>query len=267
MTATADPSPAAAPARAARPLRLLALETSTETLSVAVTADGRLRLHEAAGGAQASAGLLPAALTLLAEAGLRVGDLDAIVFGRGPGAFTGVRTACAVAQGLGFGAGRPLLPVDTLLAVAEDARLRHGATRVMAALDARMGEVYMACWVLETATPEPTWRCIAPAQLLRPADLRPADGGMLAGNIAGLPGLAAGLVWPAMPRADALLRLAPALLARGAAVCAPEALPLYVRDRVALTTRERDEARAAAAQNADPRHPSRTLNAAPNPDR
>jgi tRNA threonylcarbamoyladenosine biosynthesis protein TsaB len=98
------------------------------------------------GGAQASTTLVPAILGLMAQAGLRFPELNAIVFGRGPGSFTGLRTACSVAQGLGLGAGEgtPLLPVDTLLAVAEDARHRHGVRQVVAMLDARMDEIYLA---------------------------------------------------------------------------------------------------------------------------
>ncbi len=126
-------------------LNLLALDTSTDQLSVAVQrADGQRFAHTGAGGAQASATLIPAVQALLAQAGLSLSDLRAIAFGRGPGSFTGLRTACSVAQGLAWGAGVPVLPIDTLLAVAEAARSAHGATHVLALLDARMNEVYAA---------------------------------------------------------------------------------------------------------------------------
>ena len=103
--------------------KFLAFDTSTDRLSIAVTDGARVWQHSGAGGAQASSTLIPAILALLAEAGLQLGELDAIAFGRGPGSFTGLRTACAVAQGLAFGArqgaGMPVLPIDTLMAVAE----------------------------------------------------------------------------------------------------------------------------------------------------
>ena len=101
-------------------MNLLAFDTSTETLSIAVQRGAHVLAHEAAGGAQASAALIPQALALLAQAQLAVADLHAIAFGRGPGAFTGLRAACAVAQGLAWGAGVPVLPIDTLLAMAEN---------------------------------------------------------------------------------------------------------------------------------------------------
>src|SRR5215210_819619 len=104
------------------PRTLLAFDTATEQVSVALAAHGRIWTHEGAGGARSSATFLPAVRALLDEAGVGVRDLEAIAFGRGPGAFTGLRVACSVAQGLAFGAGRPVLPIDTLLAVAEDAR-------------------------------------------------------------------------------------------------------------------------------------------------
>src|SRR4051794_16897671 len=102
--------------------KILAFDTSTETLSIALTDGRQTWQHTGAGGAKASAALIPAVLALLAEAGLRLAELDAIAFGAGPGSFTGLRTACSVAQGLAFGADVPVLPVDTLLAVAEEAR-------------------------------------------------------------------------------------------------------------------------------------------------
>src|SRR5919201_5346204 len=97
---------------------LLAFDTATELLSVALLAGGgQMHAHEAAGGALASATLIPTIERLLADAGVALADLDAIVFGRGPGAFTGLRTACSVAQGLALGAGRRGLPGGTLMAV------------------------------------------------------------------------------------------------------------------------------------------------------
>ena len=228
---------------------LLAFDTSTEQLSVAVQrgGDGRRFTHTGAGGAQASATLIPAVQALLADAGLHLRELRAIVFGRGPGSFTGLRTACSVAQGLAWGAGLPVLPVDTLLAVAEAARQSLGtapaALRVLALLDARMGEVYAAGYAWAPAT---GWQTLAEAAVLPPESVAvPPAGTLLAGNAAAvyaerLP--AAVLALPraeVLPTADALLSLAPALLAAGRAVPADQALPLYIRDKVAQTTAER----------------------------
>lgn len=224
--------------------RLLAFDTSTETLSIAVAVPGREPLGVTLpGGAQASATLLPAIHSLLDEAGVTLGDLDAIVFGRGPGSFTGLRTACSVAQGLAFGAAVPVLPIDTLLAVAEDARGMAGVTQVVAALDARMGEVYVASYAFDGAQ----WRCEREPELARPEDVQIPAGWRLAGNAAAahgerLAGCADAIA--ASPTAVALLRLAPALLAAGSAVDAADALPLYIRDKVAQTTEERAALRA-----------------------
>ena len=231
------------------PVNLLAFDTSTEHLSIAVQHGDAVRAHAGAGGAQASATLIPAVRRLLAEAGLTLRGLDAIVFGRGPGAFTGLRTACAVAQGLAYGAGRPVLPVDTLLAVAEQARHAHGATRVLAVLDARMNEVYSAAyeWLGDAAG----WVERAPVHVGPPEALAlPAgEGWVLASNAFAAYGdrLPAGPARiDALPTAQALLRLAPALLAAHRAVPADQALPLYIRDKVAQTTAEREAQRATA---------------------
>lgn len=227
-------------------MNLLALDTSTDTLFVAVQRDDAIWQYSGPGAQQSSSQLLPAVRRLMQEAGLEFKQLDAIVFGRGPGSFTGLRTACAITQGLAFAAKVPVLPVDTLLAVAEEARHLHGCTAVEAVLDARMHEVYHASFRFENGD----W--IAPEDfgLCAPEALQVADGLTVAGN--------AQHVYPeqlapaaphihAMPTATALLRLAPALLAKGSAVPAEQALPRYIRDKVAKTTAEREAEKAAAA--------------------
>jgi len=243
-------------------MQLLALETSTDRVSLALlrTAnDGTQRVWQqhGAGGAQASATLIPALLDLLRQAGLALAQLDAICFGAGPGAFTGLRTACAVAQGLAFGAGVPVLAVNTLHALAEEARHSAWAQRargqVLALLDARMDEMYCARWSFDGAH----WQELQGAALVKPeADLLldlPAAPGQflgLAGNVFDVYGARLGKPLAALPRcacaptAQAMLRLAPALLAAGLALPAQHALPLYVRDKVAQTTAERMEAGA-----------------------
>lgn len=277
-------------------MNLLALDTGTETLSIAVCWDTpqgtRWLEHQGAGGARASTDLIPAVLALLAQAGLRLPELDAICFGCGPGSFTGLRTACSVVQGLALGAGVPVLPIDSLLAVAEDARWRTAplapVVQVCALLDARMDEIYAADYRYAHGH----WQTLRPSRLLRPEAVAPAhdpvydtpDGAaaatpvrLLAGNMlevyAGrLPALqhtgahdtavAAPAAAPvaecaafqpvaAWPTAAALLRLAPALWAQGLAVDAALAMPLYIRDKVAKTTAERNADKALAAPALD----------------
>lgn len=239
-------------------MNLLAFDTSTDTLSIAVQQGDSVLQHSGAGGAQASASLIPAIRALLAQAGLSFDRLDAIVFGRGPGSFTGLRTACSVAQGLAFGArggaGVPVLPVDTLLAVAEQARAEHGCERVVATLDARMDEVYSAAFAWQAANS--LWQAPPDFGLCAPEAVEVPPGWTVAGNAqraygARLAPQAAHV--HALPTASALLRLAPALLAQGAAVPANAALPRYIRDKVAQTTAERE----AAKRDPVPAHASR----------
>ncbi|MBP8150006.1 MAG: tRNA (adenosine(37)-N6)-threonylcarbamoyltransferase complex dimerization subunit type 1 TsaB [Limnohabitans sp.] len=242
--------------------RWLAFDTSTDVLSLGVARGERVWTQTLPGGAQSSAGLIPAVLAMLAEADLPLASLDAIVFGRGPGSFTGLRTACAVAQGLAFGADIPVLPVDTLLAVAEEARFQRDAAgadaaglTVLALLDARMDEVYSAAYRFE-AEPGPTgrWQAVSPLQVSAPEKVpSPAGDVLLAGNAFDAYGerlAVAGNRCPALPTAAALLRLAPALWAQGLAVPADQAMPLYIRDKVAHTTAEREAMKAAAAAQA-----------------
>ncbi|MDB5892393.1 MAG: peptidase glycoprotease [Polaromonas sp.] len=242
--------------------KFLAFDTSTDRMSVAVTDGERIWQHSGPGGARASSTLIPAIMALLAEAGLGLGDLRALVFGRGPGSFTGLRTACAVAQGLALGAQRgsgiAVLPVDTLMAVAEEARFQQqisatgadaaGASQaleVTALLDARMDEMYCQSFAFDGRR----WSSREACRLISPQalDVTLADGRhvhLVAGNVfevyAGrLPALAGMNCIEAYPTATALLRLAPVLAADGCCVDAALALPLYVRDKVALTTEER----------------------------
>lgn len=231
-------------------MNLLAFDTSTDTLSIAVQ-HGALGAagcyqHTAAGGAQTSTHLIPEIQRLMALAQLRLQDLDAIVFGAGPGSFTGLRTACAVAQGLAFGAAVPVLPVDTLLAVAEEARWQCGDAQnfaVTALLDARMDELYTADYGFASGH----WTQSSLQRLIKPEGLAWNGVNLLAGNVfegygARLPALATNTF--ALPSATALLRLAPALLSAGAAVSADNALPTYIRDKVAQTTLERNVSKA-----------------------
>ena len=246
-------------------MNLLAFDTSTDAMSIAVSralaedasaaGGSRVWQHSSAGGAVSSASLIPNIVQLMAQAGLRFEALDAIVFGRGPGSFTGLRTACSVAQGLALGAGVPVLPVDTLLAVAEEARFVHAPLvshlNVLAALDARMDEVYAAHYEYSSGL----WLLHGACSLIQPENLGMdwnlkvvMDAGqnaspIVAGNTSAVYAHRIahnGLTQiNALPTATALLRLAPALLAAGQGVPADQALPLYIRDKVARTTEER----------------------------
>ena len=250
-------------------LQFLAFDTSTDVLSVAVSRGEQTWVHEGEGGAQASAHLIPVAMDLLAQAGLQLSELTAIVFGRGPGSFTGLRTACAVAQGLAYGAHVPVLPVDTLLAVAEQARFevqglaQDKPLHVLALLDARMDEVYSAAYAWQGAVLG--WHVLQDLRVSKPEAVEAlhtleaqAGASLCAGNafahfgerLQRLPVLMPRV--QAMPTAQALLRLAPALWQAGLAVPAEQAMPLYVRDKVAHTTAERTAIKAAQAAALNP---------------
>jgi tRNA threonylcarbamoyladenosine biosynthesis protein TsaB len=242
------------PPAPAHALRVLAFDTSTDKLALGLQASEGAYTRVAAGGALASATLLPQLQSLLDRAGLQFADLDAIAFGRGPGAFTGLRTSCAVAQGLGFGLARPLLPIDSLLIVAEDARVQAGLDdgEVAVAMDARMDEAYAGRYRWQAGR----WQVLQAPSLYSLAALSEAWAGLAAQAVAGSALAAFGprLVLPAAglrieredDRAAALLRLAVRAAQAGEGIDAAAALPLYLRDRVALTTREREAARAAA---------------------
>lgn len=246
---------------------VLAFDTSTEALCIGLQAGAGRFCAELPGGAAASAQLLPQLQGLLRQAGIGWGDVRAIAFGAGPGAFTGLRTSCAVAQGLGLGLGLPLLPLDSLLIVAEAARgqaeadhtdpaaqlsARAGPWDVLVAMDARMEEAYAGCYRWHDGA----WQTLQAPALYSLAALPQAWAGQRPLATAGTAVAAFGsrVAWPAPPaptgtahRADALLRLAVAAAQRGEGIEPDQALPLYLRDKVAQTSAERAAGRAVAA--------------------
>lgn len=237
---------------------LLAIDTSTEFCSVAllVAADAadacsiRTWCRHERTGAVSSTRVLPAVRDVLDEAGYPLAACDAIAFGAGPGSFTGLRTATGIAQGLAFGRALPVVPVGTLVACAQAARLNAGeagggVTRVLAALDARMDEVYWADYAWDDAAGD--WREIVPPSLDAPAEVRAPDAPfVLAGNAAAAFGArlpacaqAGALDAHALPHAVPLAHVALRAYRAARTVPADRAAPLYVRDKVAQTTAER----------------------------
>lgn len=225
-------------------MKLLAFDASTEFLSIALQTNEQLETLDIEAGQTASQLILPQIQGLLDKAQLRLSDLDGIAFGAGPGSFTGVRIACGVAQGLAFGANLPVVGVNVLMALAE----ASGAERVIAASDARMGEVYHAAYIRKDGD----WTEMCAAGVYKPQNVPAVEGGDWVG---------VGTAWkvydeilreqyqqqvaktlPEMtPKAEAITRLAMPIFERGEAVSASEAKPIYIRNRVALTSKEREQ--------------------------
>lgn len=217
---------------------LLALDTATEACSVALLHNGQLfsryaiipRLH--------AQRVLPMIDEVLREAGVAKTELQAIAFGRGPGAFTGLRIAVGVVQGLAFALERPVLPVSNLAAIAQRAYREHGAEQVAVAIDARMGEVYWGCY----GVVDGLMRLQGTEAVLTPerADLpKEAQGQWFAAGTGWQP-YAEQLAVPVyaadeqlLPHAQDILSLAQDMWLRGEAVSAQQAQPIYLRDQVA----------------------------------
>jgi tRNA threonylcarbamoyladenosine biosynthesis protein TsaB len=224
-------------------MRILALDTSTEYCSVALWHDGAVVERSELAGQRHSELLIAMIDMLLVDAGARIKQLDGIAFGKGPGSFTGVRIACGAAQGLAFGADVPVAGVCTLEALAEAA----GKARVIAALDARMGEIYHAAYERHGDA----WTTVSDPCLCKPeaapavpgADWFGAGSGFAAHGAALAAGYGAALSGAdgaAVPQAAAIAALGAVQIALGAGVDAALALPLYLRDKVALKTSERE---------------------------
>ena len=223
-------------------MRILALDSSTDWLSVALCDGDRCEERGERAATAASERALPIAQSLLAAAGLRVRDLDGIAFGAGPGSFTGVRIACGIAQGLALAADIPVVGIATLLALAHGAWRAHGTASVFACLDARMREVYVAAY----RRAGDAWQAEMDPAVRKPDDVSAPPGTWhgAGDGFAAYPALARRLALAsvdaaAVPSARAIGELALPRFAAGEGVAAAHAEPLYVRHRVALTTRER----------------------------
>ena len=227
---------------------ILAIETSTELASAALLHQGKLLSRQSAGAQTHSDAILPMIQQLLAEAGLALAQCDALAFGVGPGSFTGVRTACGVVQGLAFGIDRPVVPVVTLEAAAQACRVHDAqAAEVLAILDARMGEVY---WARYRARSGGGWDVLAEPTLSAAADVNTQGRPYACGN--GLSAYAehftpdfcasqfAAAYAQCMPHAQHVATLGQHHLDQGRGVSAQEAQPFYLRNKVALTTAERE---------------------------
>ncbi len=238
-------------------MNLLAIESSTETLSLALQTAAGITAFDAVTGPAASQRILPEIQRLLSAAECTLTQLDGIVYGMGPGAFTGVRVAVGVTQGLAFGAQRPVVGINALLATAESAWLAHGVRRIIVCLDARMGEVYHAVYTRQTEAPSPhsplplaAWQMQTAPMVCKPQEVVAVDGDGWWGVGSGW-GVYAALLQSrygsqlaacdaqCYPKASAMLSLAGPMVARGEVTAAEMAAPLYVRNRVALTAAER----------------------------
>lgn len=221
-------------------MKILALETSTDLCSVALLSDGELNERSQSAAHAHAELILPMVEALLAEAGIALAQLDALAFGRGPGAFTGVRVATAVVQGLAFGADRPVVPVSDLMALAAGAHRKHGARRVLACVDARLQEVYWCAY--EAAAADKLVECVA-EQLSAAEAVQPPTGCWFgAGSgfaayrqplLAQIGSVLDGRDDTLLPEARDIALLAARLFAEGHAVRAEAALPVYLRERVA----------------------------------
>lgn len=224
-------------------MKVLAIDTSTAWLSVALF-DGleAIALRERVGNASSSR-ILPAIAEILAQGEASIAALGGIAFGAGPGSFTGVRIACGIAQGIAFGADLPVYAVPTLGAIAATAWRTHHSARVVACLDARMREVYVAAYVRSGNR----WTLVGEPAVCKSDDVAPPPPGSWLGagdGFAAYPQLSARLALSAcdpaiFPDARSIAEIAWPHFVAGEGVPADEARPLYVRHRIALTSAER----------------------------
>lgn len=221
-------------------MKLLAIETSSDACSAALLIEDAIEECFEIAPKRHTALILPMVDSLLKQAGLKLGELDALAFGCGPGSFTGVRIAASVVQGLAFGAELPVAPVSSLAALAQGVYRTHGATRILTATDARMNEVYWAAYCLdqngfmsllgdERVSAPPTVPVPEQDVWFGAGSGWEAYGAILTARLgASLQGYQAHVY----PHAQDIARLARAACQKGATVPAEQALPVYLRNEV-----------------------------------
>ncbi|MCC6917508.1 tRNA (adenosine(37)-N6)-threonylcarbamoyltransferase complex dimerization subunit type 1 TsaB [Nitrosomonas sp.] len=223
-------------------MNIVAFDTSTEYCSLALWLDGRLISRDVLAGQRHSELLLPMLQTMLNEAGVTLNRIDGIAFGAGPGSFTGLRIACSVAQGLAFSQDIPVVGISTLEALAQ----RVDTPKVLAVLDARMGELYFAAYE-KAAT---GWSAVHEPLLCRPETAPAVSGGGWTGCGSGFdlyqPGLSEHyngnlqqIISGCYPHAREMVQMAVIQFDNGEGKAAEEALPVYIRNKVALKESER----------------------------
>lgn len=224
----------------------LALDTSTECCSVALLYDGEISSHQFLHTREHAKLLLPMVQELLGAAGVGVGALDGVAFARGPGSFTGLRIAASAAQGLALARELPVVAVSSLAAVAQGAKRELGIARAAVAMDARMGQVYWGCFDTSSACAQ----LVGEESVCDPSAIALPEGSQWIGVGTGweehgdaLESVSAGVVLRQMgarrPQAQDVLRLALPVFASGETLSPEQALPVYLRDKVAKTTAER----------------------------
>lgn len=228
-------------------MKLLAVDTATEACSAALYIDGDIRHEFQLAPRDHTRLILVMVETLLQQAGIRINQLDALAFGRGPGSFTGVRIATGVVQGLAYGADLPVVPVSTLASIAQAVYEDHGESRVLAAIDARMGGIYWGQYQLDD---HKLMKLSADEAVLSP-DLVPlVDTSDWVGAGSGWKAHADALTerfgeqvkqqWPEyLPQSATIARLAVADFNKGLGVAAAQAQPVYLRNDVAKKSKDR----------------------------
>ncbi len=227
-------------------MKLLALDTTEESCSVALCIDDEMRWRFEVAPRRHSERILPMMESLLAEAGVSIRQLDALAFSRGPGSFTGIRIATGVAQGVALGADLPVVPVSTLAALAQAVLRKHGATRVLSALDARMGEVYWAWCEYGEAVMRvsASGEHVGPPSRVMPGPAGDSWGvgsGWLAhgDSLRRGAGIASSrILGEQAVNARDVASLGLAALAAGNILAPEKALPVYIRDNVAAKPRQ-----------------------------